>query len=180
MPDNVRGLHRQPRPDSSAVRIVELLRDRSDQAFTVTELSERLGLGKRRTRLVVKALVRAGYLEASSDVGLSGEWQGGVRLGVKWHITQFGCDSPLPVLVVDNERGRLLGVRTAADPNDDGGNQYIRETYERSGMSVRGLARLIGISERQLRRIITNDITIPSDDSLLTRVDKVPLQPALY
>lgn len=157
------AIHRRPRSDSGAVRIWEWARSRRG-SWTISEAVETTDVSRRRCQAIVTAMHGAGLVdqvresELSSDGQTPAEW----RLSPAGRAMQAG-----PIMIVDPDTGLITGCRPA--PSGDG-NAKLRRAVELAGMSGRGAARVLGISDRTLRQILAGQIQIAENDPLLARL----------
>src|SRR5437016_4999379 len=135
------SIHRRPRSDSGAVRLWTWARTRR-RPWTCPEVAEAAAITDRRTREIVRALHEARLLDCVRESEVVGQHG---QEAAEWELSAAGrAMLAPPVLIVDGEAGRIVGIRAAV--NGDG-TAKLRRAVERSGLSTRAAARAMGVHD---------------------------------
>lgn len=153
------SIHRRARSDSGAARLWHWARTRR-RPWTVDMAAAAAEISDRRGRAIVRALYEADLLDCLQERELTDQgWA-----PAEWTVSEYGrAVTSAPIMIA--EEGIITGLRIAAD---DGVGQ-LRQAVERSGLSVRAAARQLGVNDRTLRRMLSGETPLTSDDPILQR-----------
>lgn len=157
------SIHRRPRSDSGAVRLWAWARARR-RPWTCPEAAEQCRISSGRCRAIVRAMHDTGLL----DQVRGSELVGGLGQGAaEWRLSAEGrAARQPPVLVVDGERGIIVGTRPAGDGR---GNALLRQAVDASGLTRPAAAARLGVHVVTLQRWLAGSPPIAADDPMIER-----------
>lgn len=155
------SIHRRARSDSGAARLWHWARTRR-RPWTVDMAAAAAEISDRRARAIVRALYEADLLDCLHERELTDQgWA-----PAEWTVSEYGRTIGVAPVMVSSD-GIITGLRIST--TDGAGVGQLRQALERSGLSVRAAARQLGVNDRTLRRMLSGETPLTSDDPILQR-----------